>query len=130
MMVFIGGRSSLARRGGHSLARRIRGRLGGPIGWKLGGPSGWRLGGPSGWRLGGCDGWRVWGLTGRRLAGCIGFKLGKYRRILRWMLAGLRVVFKRLGYLPHRLVGRGADLAQNLYRRAHHFGHALGTQHD
>lgn len=36
----------------------------------------------------------------------------------------------RFGYLSHRFVGSGPNLANDLHREAHHFRHALGSKHD
>ena len=51
-------------------------------------------------------------------------------RRLRLMRCGRVFLLDRFGYLPHRLVSGGSNLAQDLHRHANHFGHALGTEHD
>lgn len=46
------------------------------------------------------------------------------------MLRGRVFLLDRVGDLAHRLVSGGPDLAQDLHHQTHHFGHALGTEHD
>ncbi len=45
-------------------------------------------------------------------------------------LFGWIFLLHRFGYLAHRFIGGGPNLAQDLHRHAYHFRHALGPQHN